>query len=292
VPLVLNLACLVIAGRAASKPVAGLVRLLLILALAFLLPYLLQQKGWTYQFVPVLGFSVLGGTVLCAALLQDELLPVLKRALDNVGRGRFRAALRSSFGYIFSLRGISRGMAAGIAALLPLSLVYFCLLQFVFAWDYGPATQRLTATLRTEEERSLFNLATSMNPAILSVTLARGSWSFTQPHLWALPIHYQARRHDGVVPELRAPDEQSADEAAHFRHVIETFLARRPKFVTVYSKDLPPLALEDRTFDFLAYFRQDRDFAAAWRSYELHSVIGSYALFIRSERASTPELSQ
>lgn len=260
-PCLLAVALLAAAAAARQRPAAELTRILFVAALAFALLYLLQRRGWYYQFLPALAYSVLGGSLLFAVLFS-----------------RFRKRMPAS----------GEGLAAGLAAaagLLPALLLYLAAVDFSLYHKPRPATVQLTALLRGQQERSLLHLSTAMSPAIQAAVASHTTWVYSQPQLWRLPVHYQRRFNDGAAPPPRPPEEQSASEAAVFREVVASFVEERPKVVTVVASESPP-ALWGQEFDFLAYFGQDPGFAAAWQDYEPWGDIPGHKVFLRREGSS------
>lgn len=264
IPCGLALLLLALAGRLTSRPTAELARLLLILALAFAASYLVQQKGWYYQFVPALAYSVLGSAVLLAAVLSEQLLPRLRRGLAAP----------------FTKSGLAFGFAAGLAALLPLHLAYLTQLELRGGWTYGEDVRALVGLLEEDPDGGYLNLSPAIHPAFPAATLAHARWVYDQPSLWELPRHYRPRFNDGKIVPPRPPAKQSAKEHAFFRGVVEAFVTQRPLVVSIVDPEAPP-QLWERDFDFLAYFLQDPGFAAAWEDYEPWGRIPNHRVYLR-----------
>ncbi len=250
-PCALSLIFLILVPRLLPRPAAELARLLFVAALAFALNYLLQQKGWYYQFVPALAYCVLGGGLIAVCLLRA------RRHL----------------------------LAAGLAALLPALLLYVTAQNLANYWNYRGEVVALEELLRSQEERSLLHLSTAMAPAIQSAVLSHAEWVYDQPQLWMLPAFYQARFHGGTAPAPRPPDQQPPSEAAFFQGVIAAFIEGRPQVVSVVSSSRPP-ALWQRDFDFLSYFQQDPAFAARWRDYEVAARSETHTFYVRRDKDS------
>ena len=261
--LLLALLLLLAAGQAASKPAAELARTLFALALAFAVGFLVQQKGWYYQFVPALGAAVLGGTVLCTALLADNLLPRLRRGL----------------GAVVERRGLIAGVVAGLAFLLPLHLAYLTQLDLRTQSSYDNRVTTLAGLLAEAPEAGYLNLSPELAPAFPAATLAHARWVYEQPQLWGLPVYYQPRFNGGAVVSPRHPSQQSDRERAFYEGVVEAFLRERPRVVTVRVGE--PLPLLRQPFDLLGYFLQDPGFADAWRDYGLWGEIEGHEVYLR-----------
>lgn len=245
-PCALSLVFLVSAPRLLPRPTAELARILLFLALAFALNYLLQQKGWYYQFVPALAYSVLGGALIAAGLLEAR---------------RHMAA-------------------AGAALLLPLLLLYVSAHRLADYWSYRSEVLVLAELLEEQDDRSLLHLSTAMAPAIQAAVLSHARWTYSQPQLWRLPVFYQARFNGGAAPPPRPPGAQSSSEATFFQDVVTAFTADPPRVVSVVASDSPP-ALWERDFDVLAYFLQDPKFAALWQDYEAVRTTARHTYYLR-----------
>ncbi|MEX0921646.1 MAG: hypothetical protein WD489_05665 [Rhodovibrionaceae bacterium] len=247
-PCALSLAFLILAPRLLPRAAAELAQILLVLALAFALLYLLQQKGWYYQFIPALAYSTLGCCLIAVCLLRA------RRHL----------------------------LAAGGALLLPLLLLYVSAHSLTNYWNYRAEVIALARLLEGQEDRSLLHLSTAMTPAIQAAVLSHARWTYSQPQLWRLPAFYQTRFNDGIAPPPRPLDAQSPSEAAFFRDVIAAFTDSPPRVVSIAASESPP-ALWERDFDFLAYFLQDPDFAAIWQDYEAVETSAGHRFYLRRE---------
>lgn len=206
------------------------------------LAFLLQAKGFAYQWLPVLVLALAGSL----ALLVE-------------GRG-LRRLLRLPL------------------LLLPLWIGFLGWQQAGGAAAAWPEARRLEAALRPGE--SVYALNPELYPLFPAVTLAGARWVSAESHLWQLDGLYRLQPAPGEPGGFRPPARQSAAEAGLRRRLVERFLAARPELVAVYVGRGRP-TIGGSAFGYLDYLLADGDFAAGWQDYRPAERIGDYEFYRR-----------
>ena len=206
------------------------------------LAFLLQGKGFAYQWLPVLVFALAGAL----ALLTEA-------------RGRAR-------------------LLALPLLLLPAWIGYLGWQQVRGGETAWPEARALAAVLRPGER--VFALNPELFPLFPAVTLAGASWLSPESHLWQLDGLYRRQPAPGEPGGFRPPARQDLAEAAQRRRLVERFLQSAPDLVAVYVGQGRP-TIGGSAFAYLDYLLADPDFAAGWRGYRLAQRIGDYDLYRR-----------
>jgi hypothetical protein len=211
-------------------------------ALGFVAAYLLQGKGFSYQWLPAL---VLGAAAAGAALLALRPRP---------------AAL----------------------LLLPLAVPllwagYISLQQIETRKTAWPVTGPLLEALLESEAKGVFALAPEIYPLFPAVTLAGARWLNTESHLWQLDGLY---RRLPETSGFRPPEAQPEEERLLRLALVGRFLLTAPDLVAVFRGGGRP-TIGGSDFSYLAYYLSDPAFAEAWRGYVLRQRIGDYDLYAR-----------
>ena len=213
-------------------------------ALGFVAAYLLQRKGFVYQWLPAL---VLGAAAAGAALL--------------------------------ALRPRPRSLLL-LPLVLPLLWAGYVSLQQIEnrerAW---PDIEPMRRALLEAKAAGVFALAPELYPLFPAVTLAGARWLNTESHLWQLDGLY--RLHPAPAG-FRPPEQQTDEERALRLALVGRFLLSEPDLVAVFRGSGRP-TIGGSEFSYLDYYLSDPAFAEAWRGYALHGRIGDYDLYARQQ---------
>ncbi len=238
---------------------------LLLAAAAFALLFILQQKGWPYQFLPAYGFALLAAIVLCCAALWRLLCALWTRDLSA----------------LFSSGGGGLLLIACVMAALPAAALYKAADQLLHQRAYPASVQALRALLEKAgpDAPRVFALSTAISPSFPAVTLTQATWVGRQPSLWEFPAYYDLYRPRDVPIPYRPPAEQSVFERESFETILSIFEREKPDVVLVYvSAERPPFG---RYFDFLVYLSQDPRFRALWDGYALAGSFANHEVYTR-----------
>jgi hypothetical protein len=239
-PLALLAWALALSGRGGTA--AGVAAPFLWAAAGAALAFLLQGKGFDYQWLPVLLLALAGALALLAG-----------------GRGRAR-------------------LLALPLLLLPAWIGFLGWQQLRGAEAAWPESRALAAALRPGER--VFALNPELFPLFPAVTLAGAWWAAPESHLWQLDGLYRRQPAPDEPAGFRPPARQHAAEAAQRRRLVARFLAAAPDLVAIYVGQGRP-TIGGSAFAYLDYLLADADFAAGWRGYRLAQRIGDYELYRR-----------
>ena len=208
---------------------------LLVAAMAYLVVYLVQRKGWSYQLVPAMAcaFGGLAARLIDATGASAESLHV--RLVRPVGQ-----------------------------ALLALLLV----LSVVRGFYVNPFLQDMRAAgILKDRPRSFVALTTNVSAGFPAANEEHMTWASRFPTLWLLPGVVRAR-HD-LARDPKSHDKAAIDrvEAYIRRAVREDFERFRPDLVMVYSGRSVPY-MGGMPFDFIGWLKRDPAFARLWEAYE------------------------
>lgn len=217
------------------------------------LGYVVQQKGWSYHFLPALTALIMAMTVSFAALLAGT----------QPGG---------------STRGRPRGwLAVGLMA----SVVLAFAARDVWRADTlrSSYTRGITQALRGRMPgEPLFVFSSSLPPAFPLVAIEQRPWASRFPCLWLLP---------GIVRRSAdAAGGGSANDLAAARRfvtgsVVADFRRFRPGVVLVHVGKWKQGFVGP--FDYLEFFRNDPAFEAIWRGYQFVERVGEFELYFRSD---------
>lgn len=219
---------------------------------ACLVIVVLQGKGWTYHFFPVLGYSFL----LLGWLLVSPISSTRRR-------------LR---------RVISVAACLGFAALLTGGAQYW------IEALYGPRQQwqrveRLSSVIREHggERKMVVGISRSHSPAFPAVNYAEADWGLRLTSLWPL-----ASVEGRAGASLNAPGSRRETGSTSLHQwvretVVSDVLASRPDLAIVEWTSEPGF---DRT-RILRYLLEDKDFRDWWDRYRLIEEREDYLVFRR-----------
>jgi hypothetical protein len=237
----------------AGTPAKPCVAVLLGGAIAALLIYVVQMKGWGYHVLPatMLAWAALGLllVVRAARALRIGAAPVLALGL----------ALAAAIVAAFQLQAAASrddSIRAEIAPLIEL--------------------------LRREAKGApaLF-LSTHLPYGFPVVNYAGATWPYRYHHLLPLPGLYHGYQ-PAPSRAFRAPDEMDPVEAQFFATMVEDALRFPPRVILVdQRRQFPPIS--ELGFDFLAYFRQDARFDRLFASYRHAGQVSRQDVYIRGE---------
>ncbi len=194
--------------------------------------YLLQYKGWSYQFLPVELFTFAAPAL---ALIGGTRAP-------RANSSRSTLALLFSAGAMLAMTGTALAQAYRLPTVLSLGGLPRVLAQ-ANKGDY------------------VFAFSIEVEPFLPAVPLMGLNWASRYSHLW--PLLRIAQMENGGDPQDRARIEN-----AYYRplvdSVIEDFIRYRPQLVLV---DRRAIASLPKDYDILKMFVADERFSAVWRQY-------------------------
>jgi hypothetical protein len=254
---VLNRAALVLAvALAAARSIRPtpetreLRRVLGVAALAFWVAACLQQRGWSYHFLP----AELCGAALIAVCAASALarpraarfaVPALAGAL-LVGGLALAAQVAHSHSPrpspVAGLAGIARDAAGGAPVLF---------------------------------------LSTAVGPAFPVVNVSGASWASRMSCLWPLPGLYSRKEWASDPFAYRSRDEMGPAERALVDAVVEDLARWRPALIFV-DRRRDRQAIGRSAFDFVAYFTRDPRFAALFAHYREAGDALSFRVYQRA----------
>ncbi len=253
VPLVaLMLALGLRATARIPAPFAAFADLFLIWALAFVAALLMQMKGWSYHFYPVLAGTVLAAAAILAGLVAAA--PAETGPADGSRRARRAAAAWAVLVIALPFAGAALNHAS-----------------------YGNFARTAAPTVRRHAAGSaIYVFASNVSATYPLVTYAGVRSASRFSTMWPLP-GLMRRRHAG----------DSDGDAMLDR--IERFI--RDSVVADFSHDPPALVLvDDRRrksyfaeldFDYIAFFLRGPRFAEIWAEYREIGRIGDFRAFER-----------
>ncbi|MDH3700778.1 MAG: hypothetical protein OEU46_05645 [Alphaproteobacteria bacterium] len=214
--------------------------------------FVLQRKGWSYQFLPA---------KISAALLIPVFLVFHIAAAEPV---KFRRPL---LGYFSAL-------CAVLIGLLPVGRDIWRDYHRLMRYHNAPLTQAVRATMPGEP---LFVFSADVRDAFPMVLLEKRVWASRFPSLWPIP---------GIVNGLAmASTAQQRERLQSLRQgmiekTLTDFRRYRPGLVLV------PIELNKRwfetDFDFLTFYRADPAFDAVWRGYRPAGRAGNFEFYVRA----------
>ena len=216
--------------------------------------YILQRKGWSYQFLPAKNTLVL--LILAFAGLH------LARAEPS------QTWRRPAFGLIAA-------MVVASAGLLPVARDVWRDYHRMVRYHNAPLTQAIRSTRPGE---SLFVFSADVRDGFPMVLLENRGWASRFSALWPIP---------GIVNQLATAS--TPQQRAHLQSLrqdmvektLNDFRRYRPGLVLV-PIELTERWFEDR-FDFLKFYRADPAFDALWRGYRPAGRAGKFELYVRAE---------
>ncbi len=244
-----------IACRFSTLPVAAkslIFHLTLTVAVAAAI-YIIQRKGWSYQFLPAKFTLVL--LILAFAGLH------LARAKPP------QTWPRPAYGFIAAMFLVSVG-------LLPVARDIWRDYHRLVRYHNAPLTQAVRATMPGEP---LFVFSADVRDAFPMALLEKRVWASRFSALWPIPA---------IVNQLAASPPQQRGRLRSLRQdmvkkTLSDFRRYRPGLVLV-SVELNKRWFET-DFDFLTFYRADPAFDALWRGYRSIGRAGKFELYVRAE---------
>jgi hypothetical protein len=198
------------------------------------LAYLLQDKGWSYQFLPVQLFTFAAQAIMVVSMVSAALPGTIAFRPVWAKAGNAAAALL--------LTGTAFTAAYGLPNMLSLSGLPGVLAQ-------------------ANRGDSVFAFSFEVEPFLPAVPLMGLNWASRYSHLW--PLLQIAQAQNGADPRAAAgPGERYLHQLVDA--VSEDFARYRPTVVLVDRRIVSGLPL---TYDILGAFLADARFAEQWRNY-------------------------
>jgi hypothetical protein len=236
----------------------------------FAAAYLIQWKGYAYHAFPL------------STLLMMIIVLVICSALQNVGN---LAASRPAIVHAYRI---------GLTTVL--ALVIFPQMREVALWyrvariddgAIGMQTQRLIDFADQHAAgRTIYAFSTNPYPGFPTATHSSARWGSRMNSQFIIPAVVKSQQR----PSFRASE--GLREAIEFqrRVVVEDFLENEPAVVFVDNREMRH-AIDTASFDFLAFFTSDPDFAAIWKGYREVKPMGAIRVFVR-ETSPDPSANQ
>ncbi len=216
--------------------------------------FLLQRKGWSYQYLIASASLSLMTIVFAAGLLALAEPRRIQRRTMVAGAS---AMLLLAVGLMFIAGNLWRG--------------------YHRAQRYHTAT--LTQMIRaTKPETALFVFSHHVGDGFPMVMLEQRPWASRFSALWLMP---------GIVNELAEETNPSQLERLKSlrrfatQMTVADFRRYRPGVVLVRNNALR--AQSNHSLDFLAFYRTDPDFEELWRRYRIIGQYTKFDLYVRSE---------
>lgn len=229
------------------------------MALGFLVSFVWQAKGWSYQLVPALVLAPVA--LLVASLNVVHFLLARQYTPQSVRRAAGAALIcAASAGLVTPL--IVIGTRRGIWSI---------------RGDYPPVVRALANTVGAGGRgEPVYVLSTSVWPAFPVVNLVGAQWPFHYHALWPLPAFYRGSGDAGY----HLPAQQSPEEHAFFETVVGDLVATPPRILIV-DRSATKQAMS-RPFEFVAYFSESPAFAALLERYRLLGRVGPFDVLLRN----------
>jgi hypothetical protein len=239
-----------------ARPISGV---LLAAGCGFLAAVALQGKGWSYHYYPVNACAFLLAVSSLGHQYEARVSPIWRRAV----RG-----LYAIFVGLFLIAVMGRAVGQARGRLSPREIRQVAVKHVV--------VQQLGA-------QSLLVISSQLRDAFPLVNDTQLRWDGGYPNIWIPLVYYRTNLGQRRRIEYRAPESMPSPERHAFERVVRDVVEGRPDILVVESRVLN----ERRTtypggFDFLAYFGQDRRFAAALQSY--HQVADVDGLLVLRRR--------
>jgi hypothetical protein len=236
---------------------------MLIAGLGFSISYLVQAKGFVYHAYPVLVCS----TVLLA-------ISVL------VAAASIRRHWRSS--------ALQMALVAAITclALYPVKKVHDATASWYFQHNiqWGPTGRLRQAVIDVVthyapgKDDHFFALSTHPFPGYPTASYTKADWSGRTPMQFMIPAY--ARRSEVSDSGLRREIEKAADLQ---RQMVLADMTQRSPAVVFVERSSARLGLFGRQFDDIAFYLEDKQFAALWSQYTELAPIGPLRVFVRED---------
>lgn len=234
---------------------------LLLGAIGFWLAAGLQQKGWSYHYLPAQGIALLA----IGALLVETPSAVMGLA-----------------GRIYRAAGVG---ALGMALLTPAvhSVLQAARLE---PPDRGGLDRNLDVLLPIVRaagwEGPVFVFSTNIASSFPLVTEAGARWAYRHPSLLMLGAAYSKQLDGAGMVQPRPLAERTAAEQRLAAELAEDLRQYRPAVMLVVRPDVGnPGWGGAKRFDYLGYFQADPQFTRILADYKDAGVIGDYSLLVR-----------
>ena len=248
---------------------------LLIAAGAFLVVFLVQQKGWEYHLLPSLALSMTLALTLLVAVLEA---PSPEGRRTHLTRWLASALLVVCIAYPVAL------MAGP-----PLFPRTFFLR--VDKPGYQDVLHSLIALVQKHAPgEAIFVLSASTWPGYHLLSWERAIWPYRFPSLWPVPGLYRQSAASADAPRNHPFDEMPVAERYVFDAIVNDLTSTPPRLMIVdagHPKHGWIHEFGDRQFDYIEYFQRDLRFARMLDDYEMLPSVGRYQIFKLREADSS-----
>ena len=220
-------------------------------ALAGIVVFLLQMKGWRYQVMPAISFASIGLGMVVAAMA----------ATAASAGSRNAPALASAILLVLSA-ALTMGAASDDRAIK------------------AEATPLIELARREARGQPILFLSTHLPYVFPVVNESGATWPHHYHHLLPLPGLYGDYDPAKTGRPFRTPAEMGPVEAQFFDTVINDAVKHAPRLIFVdRRRQFPPIS--DLGLDFIAYFSQDPRFVELLTHYRAAGEISRHDVLIR-----------
>lgn len=236
-------------------------RVLLAAIVGFCLSHWGQGRGFAYHAFPALATSI----VFFAYAVARAVHVVQTRA--RTARTGLKLALTACLGLLVAERGWAWSLPAR---------------QWLIAYDtahgeIGQMRRTLVDTVNRYAPRGSYVYAFSSHPfpAFPTMSYAQAEWGSAFPAQFAIPAY--VRRHKPATVDPAALEHAVTLQR---QYVLDEFRRYQPRVVLVQS--LPGRLGMRGSFDDVAFYSEDPQFARIWRSYHEAGLVGSVRIYVRA----------
>ena len=221
------------------------------------LAFLLQMKGWKYQFLPVVLFAFIASGLAVAwashAVRRKETHATLKFAIAG------------AIAFILAREAVTDSSSVRRA----------------WTIQYDPVAQALHTTSDSDK---VFVFATEMYPAFPALVHLDLKWGSRYSTLWPLPRLLYALLDVESDSSIRLVEDYWEPFVTS---LAEDFARYKPRRVLVDLKEFTSVLPRDK--DIVSVFLSNPDFAAQWQHYESLGDVRGYRVYQRIEKSDSPD---
>ncbi len=254
--------CVLLCRHAKAR---SLIAVLLVAACGAATAFIVQHKGWAYQFLPA---QILFRASVCLLAIDLALQWVGAPPVAMLGRRSVAAAL------------------AAVSGLIAVGVTYPAKVAWVATtWDEDITAGFTESFGEFPRGTPVYFMSPSLQAVFAIVTDSGYVWSSRFPHLWPLPaiLHNEA----GVVdPKKQLPPDRVESLARQLRSdLVEDFRRWQPAVVMVERCNANTWVCYNleglKNVDLARWFARDPAFAEIWSHYTLRRTFVYYDVYVR-----------